>query len=668
MARVLVVDDEEEIQRLLAELLTSCGHKTELASSGREALEKFAQGNVDLVVTDLRLPEMDGLQLIQEVKAREKNAAIVVITGYPSIETAVQAIRFGAYDYIPKPLNLSALEATLNRALERVQPRRDASSEGAPLLDEELRAFLDRVVGSPERMELLVFFDQNPHAFDTTHSIAQWVNRPVEAVKAALEGLTVAGILKQQGKGDGAVYAYSPRPELVPMIDRFVEAWRSARPALQEEAAKLHIERQRKEERLRGRGRRAESLDQERLELSILYALGRVFSGAPPHEALPLALSALAQELQVPALALVSARGGEAKVEQCHGWPLSGWGLGGLRSDLLEGALSRPVQHGEVVVVAPEGCLGLRSLPSWGRVTAVPLRVKHQSVGVLLLGGQIGRALPEASRHSLLIALGDQLATAMENARLMQEILHQQRFEAELRLAHDLQQRLLPPLPPPFGSFTFGAVSRPALEVGGDFYHFHRLDAGRLAFGIGDVAGKGVPAALLMASMVQQLAFQGAHSADPGTLLSALNLLLEPEGAHGLFVTCFYGILEGDTGLITYANGGQHPALHWTRRGTVDEHDADGAPLGGVPGGSYEQQSWQLHPGDLLLLYTDGIVEARRGDGEVFGSSRVEALLARHHQLRAEAFAKLLIDEVVSFTAGAPAPAHPTSLILRREG
>jgi sigma-B regulation protein RsbU (phosphoserine phosphatase) len=167
--------------------------------------------------------------------------------------------------------------------------------------------------------------------------------------------------------------------------------------------------------------------------------------------------------------------------------------------------------------------------------------------------------------------------------------------------------------------------------------------------------------------MVQQLAFQGAQSSDPGTLLSTLNLLLEPEGEHGLFVTCFYAILEGESGVVTYANGGHHPALHWTRRGTVDEHDADGAPLGGFPGVTYEQNSCQLDPGDLLLLYTDGIVEARRGDGEVFGSARLEATLAQYHHRKAEELAKLLIDQVVSFTAGAPAHDDMTCLVVKRE-
>jgi sigma-B regulation protein RsbU (phosphoserine phosphatase) len=254
----------------------------------------------------------------------------------------------------------------------------------------------------------------------------------------------------------------------------------------------------------------------------------------------------------------------------------------------------------------------------------------------------------------------------MENARLMEESVARQRFEAELKLAHDLQQRILPPLPPPFGTFTFGAVSRPALHVGGDFYHFHRLDSKRLSFGIGDVAGKGVPAALLMASMVQQLSFQDSLDPEPGTVLSALNLLLEEEGGHGLFVTCFYAILDVETGIVNYANGGQHPAMHWRKIGTLDEHDADGAPLGGFPGVTYEEKSCRLDPGDLLVLYTDGVVEARREDREVFGGARLAELLKRHSDRQASELAKLLIDEVVRFTEGAPAHDDMTCLIIKR--
>lgn len=122
--RILVVDDEEPMRRLLADFLTQLQYEVVTAADGMEALQKFAEGEFDLVISDRVMPKMDGLSLLQEVKARDPQVIFLMITGYPSFETAVEAMKVGAYDYVPKPFQLEDVRLRLERALERRRLRK----------------------------------------------------------------------------------------------------------------------------------------------------------------------------------------------------------------------------------------------------------------------------------------------------------------------------------------------------------------------------------------------------------------------------------------------------------------------------------------------------------------------------------------------------------------
>src|SRR5215211_4913018 len=241
----------------------------------------------------------------------------------------------------------------------------------------------------------------------------------------------------------------------------------------------------------------------------------------------------------------------------------------------------------------------------------------------------------------------EQLKRAM--ARQQHEAQERQRFEQELHLARVIQQTLLPKSVPGLEGYQIAAYYRPAREVGGDFYDFFELGDGRLGIVVGDASGKGMPAALVMAStrsVLRSLAQRGDTA--PEVMLAEANEILYPDNPPNMFVTCFYGVLEPERGTFTYANAGHD--LPYVRHGDGDavELRARGMPLGLMPGMSYEQKETILQAGEATLFYSDGLVEAHNPRGEMFGFPKLRALIAEYGGERS--LVDFLMEELYSFT------------------
>jgi serine phosphatase RsbU (regulator of sigma subunit) len=204
--------------------------------------------------------------------------------------------------------------------------------------------------------------------------------------------------------------------------------------------------------------------------------------------------------------------------------------------------------------------------------------------------------------------------------------------------------------------------------VGGDFYDFLELKDGRLGIVVGDATGKGVPAALVMASarsMLRAVA-QALGSSSPGDVLARVNEVLVTDIPSNMFVTCFYGVLDPKSGTFTYANAGHDLPYLW-HSGDAEELRARGMPLGLMPGMSYEQKEIVLEPKDIALLYSDGLVEAHDPTtGEMFGFPRLRALIAEH-AAEERALEEALLEELHSFVGeGWEQEDDITLLTLRR--
>jgi serine phosphatase RsbU (regulator of sigma subunit)/predicted ester cyclase len=243
---------------------------------------------------------------------------------------------------------------------------------------------------------------------------------------------------------------------------------------------------------------------------------------------------------------------------------------------------------------------------------------------------------------------GSGLAEATQE-RLEQERIERERVEQELRVARSIQQASLPKEVPILEGWHIFPYYQPAREVGGDFYDFLELDDGRLGLVVGDATGKGVPAALVMAStrsMLRAVA-QALGSFSPGDVLGRVNDSLVTDIPPNMFVTCFYCILDPESGILRYANAGHDlPYLH-RRNGEAEELRARGMPLGLMPGMSYEEKETMFHVGEAALFYSDGLVEAHNPKGEMFGFPRLRELVAEHGE--EGSLGNILLEELHSF-------------------
>ncbi len=307
----------------------------------------------------------------------------------------------------------------------------------------------------------------------------------------------------------------------------------------------------------------------------------------------------------------------------------------------------------------------LSALRASGAALVVPLLSQGELIGLLNLGPRRDRQPYSIDDRALLTSLAAQAAPPVRVAQLVQqqqaEAQERERINQELRVARLIQQTLLPKAVPELSGWQMAASYRPAREVGGDFYDFLELPDGRLGIVIGDVTSKGVPAALVMATTRSVLRATALQFVSPGQVLEQANALLCPDMPPKMFVTCFYAILDPESGRLSYANAGHHLPYRRHQSG-VTELRATGMPLGAMPGMRYEEQEVFLGDGDTVLFYSDGLVEAHDASREMFGLPRLRQLLADQNLDGAPPIAHLL-DGLARFTGPAWEPEDDVTLV-----
>lgn len=270
-----------------------------------------------------------------------------------------------------------------------------------------------------------------------------------------------------------------------------------------------------------------------------------------------------------------------------------------------------------------------------GAMLSVPImwtspRGGAEPLGVVNLSARRSGQPFTAGDQKLISAIATQIGTAIQNARLVRESLRQQRLQQEMQLAHELQMRLLPNVDVVAPTARVAARVVPAESVGGDLYNLFRLGPGKTGLMIGDVSGHGYQAALIMALAMSASAIHAQTTVDPGeTLAALLSSMREELATTEMFISMFYGVVDRDAGVLRFANAGHPHAFVIHKRGKVERLPALDPPLGmgsHTPRGS--SRPWNSE--DLLLLFTDGVSDARNRQGERLGEERIVELARTH--------------------------------------
>lgn len=301
-------------------------------------------------------------------------------------------------------------------------------------------------------------------------------------------------------------------------------------------------------------------------------------------------------------------------------------------------------------------------------ILAAPLKVKGKVIGVAeVLNRRDGEPFTK-DNLDIFSTFSRQVALAIENAKVHQYMLEQQRLNQQLEAAHTIQQSFMPQTFPqsPENKFEVFGKNIPATSVGGDLFDFFELDYQRLGLVIGDVSGKGIPAALYMARLVSDLRYYSHLYKDPVDTVAAINELLLERSRRGMFVTLQYIVLDSQTGHLSIVNGGHLPPL-WihSQQKTIEWiNSSSGIPLGIAPEVSFNRLDIKLQSRDFIIMLTDGIIEAKNYQGQLFSMKKLETL-ANNQWLTPTELVQSIINSVLTFSQGIPQHDDITILALK---
>jgi serine phosphatase RsbU (regulator of sigma subunit) len=422
------------------------------------------------------------------------------------------------------------------------------------------------------------------------------------------------------------------------------------------------------------------------VELESLYDVGLAVAAT-------LDLEKLSEEILLRAVSLLDARRGalyilEAdryRLQRTFGGDAAPW-LAGVRPEPSESperserpgnpesaeTLETPETPGNAELrafLAGSGAAPAELLPGAHFLLGVPIEVDGVPRGLLAVGDKESRRgvgpFPPTDRRTLSL-FANQAAIALENARLHLEALEKERLEREMQLAAEIQRRILPRDAPEIPGYELVGWNRPARQIGGDYYDLFQRQDGRVGLVVGDVSGKGMPAALMVSTLHSALHLLLDQAGFGPALLEMLNRHILESSAANKFITLLLAELDPESGRVTYLNAGHNPGMLLRREGDVEELGATGLPIGVLPGSRFLARAVTLAPGDLLCIYSDGITEVESPAEEEFGTRRLLALLREHRERPLPEVLEAIQTATGRFSAGLPPGDDQTLVLLRR--
>lgn len=301
-------------------------------------------------------------------------------------------------------------------------------------------------------------------------------------------------------------------------------------------------------------------------------------------------------------------------------------------------------------------------------ILAAPMRnPKEDIIGVVQLINKRG-GLFTSRDERLLTAMASQAAISIENARLYQQEIEQRLIHQELETARTIQMSFLPQVVPQHANWDAAFFWLPMRDVGGDFYDFYRLPDGRWACVIADVSGKGVPAAMFMAFNVTVLRFAMDLGFSPSALMKRANQFMIANQKSKMFATVFVMYVDLETGQIEYASAGHNPPmLYRAATRSIEYLEVDGVAMGLFPDAEYAESVFTMQPGDVLVLYTDGITEVINEEDEEFGEEHLQKLIFENASQDCVTLSDLITSAVSAFSVDARGFDDETLIVIKRK-
>jgi serine phosphatase RsbU (regulator of sigma subunit) len=299
-------------------------------------------------------------------------------------------------------------------------------------------------------------------------------------------------------------------------------------------------------------------------------------------------------------------------------------------------------------------------------VMAVPLAVAGRISGMIYVDSPFGTSRFTQQDLQLLTLIAGVAAIRIENVRLLEDQQEKQRLEKELAVASEIQLRLLPETPPNIPDYELIGVSFPCYEVGGDYYDFFQKRDGRYLIALGDVSGKGTGAALLMSSLHAAVHAQATTRLSGCEVVSEINQYIYDNTPPNKYVTFFYSELDARTHQLTYINAGHNSPLLVRTSGEVTRLDVGGFPVGITPDCEYREGWAQMEPGDVLVIYSDGVTESQNEQGDEFDEARLIEVVQRNRERSAASIRDRVDEALTKFVGQATAVDDLTLVILKR--
>ena len=322
----------------------------------------------------------------------------------------------------------------------------------------------------------------------------------------------------------------------------------------------------------------------------------------------------------------------------------------------------------QMAMLDEEGNDTCDALRAEGISLLLPIRHQNETRGVLALGPKMTGEGYSHGDVEFLQALGNLAYVSIQNTYLIEEQIEKERLAKEIRLARQIQERLLPRSLPEVTGLDLAAMTRSSREVGGDYYDVEMLEGGRALMAIADVTGKGLPAAMLMANLQASLQTLLPMDMSLAEATAHINRVISGNTDMDKFITFFHAIFEPDGGRLRFVNAGHNPPFLVRSDGSMQELEAGGLLLGVMANAAYEEGVVDLEEGDLVVFFTDGITEAMSPEQEEYGEARLQKVLEEYHMSTAGDILDAVLADVRRFTEDPPERSDDRTLIVAKAG